>query len=225
MQPSVRTYRDGANGVNITFRADRIVKTRSIGMRQRVTVMLQDGLTWEGERPHLSARLPRSFGRGGSRRAMLRGRACGALGAELEAGISLSGTSARTHGRPARDFANALDAVRRGRQDAMRLTGALSNHEVGASLEHALARKRRVPLDDELVRPPLRPPMGAIQDAAVLVLRGMDSPAKPREVRTLVEEHLGVEVSEDTISSFLSVACRSATSPVRRVGPGLYRIA
>ena len=123
MQPSVRTYRDGANGVNITFRADRIVKTRSIGMRQRVTVMLQDGLAWEGERPHLSARLPRSFGRGGSRPAMLRGRACGALGAELEAGISLSGTSARTHRRPARDFANALDAVRRGRQDAMRMRG------------------------------------------------------------------------------------------------------
>ena len=227
MQPSVRTYRDGANGVNITFRADRIVKTRSIGMRQRVTVMLQDGLAWEGERPHLSARLPRSFGRGGSRPAMLRGRACGALGDGLEAGISLSGTSARTHRRPARDLANALDAVRRGRQDAMRLSGALSNRPAASALSGLLARKRKIIVADEPTpsRHSMRLPQGSIQAAVMEVLAAASGSLRPGEVREKVQQCLGVAISQDTVSSFLSVACRADEPVVIRVGYGRYRIA
>ena len=66
--------------------------------------------------------------------------------------------------------------------------------------------------------------MGAIQTAALFVLGQADSAMTPREVRTAVEERLGVPVSQDTISSFLSVACRSVDPLVQRVERGLYSI-
>lgn len=66
--------------------------------------------------------------------------------------------------------------------------------------------------------------MGTIQAAALAVLAKADAALMPRDVRALIEERLDRTVSQDTVSSFLSVACRSAESPVRRVGHGLYRI-
>jgi len=67
--------------------------------------------------------------------------------------------------------------------------------------------------------------MGAIQVAALTVLTEADGPLTPREIRERVEALLGLPASQDTISSFLSVARRSPDLPVRRVGYGLYRIA
>ena len=67
--------------------------------------------------------------------------------------------------------------------------------------------------------------MGTIQAAALTVLTEADGPLAPRQVRARAQALLGLTVSQDTISSFLSVACRSASLPVRRVGRGRYRIA
>ncbi len=67
--------------------------------------------------------------------------------------------------------------------------------------------------------------MGAIQAAILGVLREAEDALAPSEVRVCVEEGLGRPISQDTISSFLSVACRSADLPVQRIGRGLYRIA
>jgi len=67
--------------------------------------------------------------------------------------------------------------------------------------------------------------MGAIQAAILEVLREAEDALVPSEVRVRVEERLGRPISQDTISSFLSVACRSVDSPVQRIGRGLYRIA
>lgn len=106
----------------------------------------------------------------------------------------------------------------------VRLTGALSNHDVGACLQAALDRKRRVPRRSAQHRPDLRLPMGVIQTAALAALTEADRALTPRDVRASVEERLERSVSQDTVSSFLSVACRSARWPVRRVGRGLYRI-
>lgn len=107
----------------------------------------------------------------------------------------------------------------------MRLTGALSNHDVGARLDKALDQKRQAPRVERTERPRLRLAMGTIQDTALSVLRDADGSLTPKEVRARVEEQLGTPVSQDTISSFLSVGCRSGTLPVLRTGRGRYRIA
>ena len=110
----------------------------------------------------------------------------------------------------------------------MRLTGALSNHDVGAGLEGALERKRQLPPRaqgaEQRLKLRLRLPMGAIQAAAIEVLQDADDALMPLEVRTRVEKRLQTRISQNTISSFLSVACRSGDSPVQRVGHALYRI-
>ncbi len=67
--------------------------------------------------------------------------------------------------------------------------------------------------------------MGAIQAATLRVLRETEDALASSEVRECVEERLGRPISQDTISSFLSVACRSVDLPVQRIGRGLYRIA
>jgi len=109
----------------------------------------------------------------------------------------------------------------------MRLTGACSNHDVGARLDKGLYQKRRIlPRSEGPERgreSPLRLPMGAIQAATLATLRDAACALTCREVRACVEERLRRPVSQDTISSFLSVACRSAEEPVQRVGRGLYR--
>ncbi len=67
--------------------------------------------------------------------------------------------------------------------------------------------------------------MGAIQAAILGVLREAEDALAPSEVRVRVDERLGRPISQDTISSFLSVACRSTDLQVQRIGRGLYRIA
>ncbi|MEJ7783301.1 MAG: HTH domain-containing protein [Solirubrobacteraceae bacterium] len=66
--------------------------------------------------------------------------------------------------------------------------------------------------------------MGTIQAAALTVLTEADGPLAPRQVRARAQALLGLTVSQDTISSFLSVACRNERSPVVRVQRGLYGI-
>ncbi len=111
----------------------------------------------------------------------------------------------------------------------MRLTGALSNHDVSACLEGIVGRKRRILRGAQGAEPRpsprLRLPMGAIQAATLRVLRDAEDALAPSEVRECVEERLRRPISQDTISSFLSVASRSADIPVQRVGRGRYRIA
>ena len=110
----------------------------------------------------------------------------------------------------------------------VRLTGACSNHDVAARLDGALERKLQIlsPARKTECRPkpPLRLPMGAIQAAALAVLTEADGALNPPEVRSRVESRLRVAVSQDTITSCLSVTCRSSHSPIERVGRGLYRV-
>jgi len=73
--------------------------------------------------------------------------------------------------------------------------------------------------------PSLSLPMGSIQSAIVQVLRAAERPLTPRVVRVRVEERLRRTTCQNTVSSFLSVACRAADSPVQRCGRALYRIA
>jgi len=64
--------------------------------------------------------------------------------------------------------------------------------------------------------------MGVIQGAVVDILKAAAEPLRPREVRVLVEELLNRPVSQDTVSSFLSVAARQPHLPIERTGPSLY---
>ena len=55
--------------------------------------------------------------------------------------------------------------------------------------------------------------MGTIQAAALTVLTEADGPLAPRQVRARAQALLELTVSQDTISSFLSVACRNGRFP------------
>lgn len=109
----------------------------------------------------------------------------------------------------------------------MRLTGALSNHDVAKALDALLGRKRglAIPTAGAGSRPKrmVRLPQGAIQGAAHEILRLAVEPLTPKEVHARIEELLSRPISKDTVSSFLSVASRSATAPVMRVGYGRYQ--
>ena len=107
----------------------------------------------------------------------------------------------------------------------VRLTGALSNHDVSNSLDAAIARKRgiAVPAPTRSPRPRLRPPLGAIQGTILDVLGGAGRAMRAREVRDLVETRLQQSVSLDTVSSFLSVASRARSPAVHKIERGLYR--
>lgn len=107
----------------------------------------------------------------------------------------------------------------------MRLSGALSNQQALPKLEaavRALVRCRRRTTSTMPERRALRLPMGAIQDAVLAVLAGAVEPMRPREVHAEVEQRLGRPTSQDTVSSFLSVAARRASLPVERVNYGRY---
>jgi hypothetical protein len=45
---------------------------------------------------------------------------------------------------------------------------------------------------------------------------------QPNEVRSLVEQRLDRQVSQDTVTSFLSVASRRPCIPIERLKPRLY---
>lgn len=72
------------------------------------------------------------------------------------------------------------------------------------------------------LRPTLRLPMGAIQAAVIDVLSDGGRPMQPNEVRSLVEQRLDRQVSQDTVTSFLSVASRRPCIPIERLKPRLY---
>jgi len=112
----------------------------------------------------------------------------------------------------------------------MRLTGACSNPDVARLVAAAAERKRQILLGcartSRRPLPQLRLPLGAIQTAVLDVLADDASGVwRPREICACVEARLQRSISQDTISSFLSVASRSTKSPVRRVGRGLYQLA
>lgn len=108
----------------------------------------------------------------------------------------------------------------------VRLTGALSNRQAASTLAGALARKRKVDVvgSSELVRAAIRLPQGAIQDAVLEVLRTASGSMRPGEIRTRVEARLGVAISQDTVCSYLSVACRAEKPQILRVGYGRYQL-
>jgi len=108
----------------------------------------------------------------------------------------------------------------------MQLRGACSNPQVAPRVEAAAGALRALlqcvdhgPLP---ARPALRLPMGAIRTAAVAALADAGRPLRCTEVRLLVEQRLDRHVSQDTVSSFLSVASRHPSMPLERVGRGLY---
>ena len=109
----------------------------------------------------------------------------------------------------------------------MRLTGALSNLPAASALSGLLARKRKIIVADEPTpsRHTLRLPQGSIQAAVMEVLAAAPGSLRPGDVREQVQRHLGVAISQDTVSSFLSVACVADAPTVIRVGYGRYRIA
>jgi len=109
----------------------------------------------------------------------------------------------------------------------MRLTGALSNHDVAKGLDALLDRKRGLasPVAGAGSKPErmVRLPQGAIQAAVHKVLRLAVDPLSPGQVHALIESLLGRPVSKDTVGSLLSVASRSEKQPVVRVGHGQYQ--
>jgi hypothetical protein len=107
----------------------------------------------------------------------------------------------------------------------VRLSGALSNPQacprLGAAAR-ACAEVGKRNSSSVPKRPVLRLPLGAIQDAVIAVLVEADEPLPPRKVHELVERRFGRPVSQDTVGSFLSVAARRASMPIKRVGRSLY---
>lgn len=110
----------------------------------------------------------------------------------------------------------------------MRLTGALSNPQVASTLDGLAGRKRKIDLGllpAELPKRSMRLPQGAVQDAVLEVLRVAAGSLRVAEIHVRVEEELGQVVSRDTVTSFLSVACRAEAAVVLRVEHGVYEVA
>lgn len=107
----------------------------------------------------------------------------------------------------------------------MRLSGALSNQSRLLALHKANQARSKLTIDHARMssRPRPRPKQGAIQEAILTALRNEGTDLRAAEVRLGAESQLGRNISADTVSSFLSVACRSNRWPVQRVSPGRYR--
>jgi hypothetical protein len=70
----------------------------------------------------------------------------------------------------------------------------------------------------------LRLRMGAIQEAVLAVLGEASNPLRPCDIHALVEQRLARRVSDDTVSSYLSVAARDKRSIVRRIQPATHTV-
>lgn len=109
----------------------------------------------------------------------------------------------------------------------MRLTGALSNPDKGTSLARLnRLRAKLIAATNASTRSKsaLKPRAGAIQATVIEALDSAAGPLKVGEIQTEVEARLGRPISRDTVTSFLSVACRADASRVTRVGPGRYEV-
>lgn len=71
----------------------------------------------------------------------------------------------------------------------------------------------------------VEPRCGVISGAIREVLAGLSEPFTAVELRSLVEHHLGRSVSQDTVSSFVTVAARQPDPILIRVARGVYRTA
>jgi hypothetical protein len=107
----------------------------------------------------------------------------------------------------------------------MRMIGALSNPEALSGLlrldrirTKRLAEAARTARPDRVVKPRC----GVVQAAVLDVLGTSTEAMRPAEIHARVEQELGYSVVRDTVTSFLSVACRDERSPVLRVQRGLY---
>jgi hypothetical protein len=109
----------------------------------------------------------------------------------------------------------------------MRLSGALSNQATADALGALVDRKRRLGMVgiNEDARPLIRLPQGAIQAAVLEVLADASGSLRAVEIHSRVQTRLMQSITRDTVTSFLSVGCRSTSLPVIRVGHGRYRIA
>ncbi len=108
------------------------------------------------------------------------------------------------------------------------LTRALSNPETASGLRGIAGVQRKLLADHASSRrghAMTRPRCGAIAAAILQVLSVAAEALSAPNIRVRVERHLGHDVSQATVSSFLSVACRDEDSPVVRVERALYRIA
>jgi hypothetical protein len=108
----------------------------------------------------------------------------------------------------------------------MHPTRALSNQDIAPGLQRLALIRAEIPTEAQLQcrTTTIRARSGVVQGAVLAVLAEVETPQRPAEIRKRVEQWLGREVSPDTVSSFLSVACRSTSFPVERVQRGLYRI-
>jgi hypothetical protein len=107
----------------------------------------------------------------------------------------------------------------------MHLTGALSNRSSQEKLERLdILRRRLLRQAAQAPRPAkrLRPRNGAVQEAVLHVLAVSAEPMRVADVHAAVEHLLGRQVSQNTVGSFLSVATRQTSMPIKRVGPGWY---
>jgi hypothetical protein len=103
----------------------------------------------------------------------------------------------------------------------MQVTGALSNQTIADTLEALLKRKRWITRPPGRTEHALRLRAGAIQDAVLDVLADADGALRCGEIHARVQHRLGRAVARDTVTSYLSVACRAADPKiVRRRGLG-----
>ena len=71
----------------------------------------------------------------------------------------------------------------------------------------------------------LKPRCGVVQAAILRVLGASSDALVVSDIHARVERELGYAVVRDTVTSFLSVACRAGDSPIARVSRGYYAIA
>jgi hypothetical protein len=110
----------------------------------------------------------------------------------------------------------------------MGLGGALLNPEVEQRFAHLDALRRQV-LGKAGRGPTLKRTIrwrcGTVATTVTEVLKDVDEPMRPRDIRLAVEQRLGGPVPKGTIESCLSLGARANPPSLVRVGHGLYRLA
>lgn len=108
----------------------------------------------------------------------------------------------------------------------MRLRRALSNPEQLAAVEKAAqARSQLTMRRRESPRPPAtRLRQGAIQEQILAVIRSSQEPISPRQIRETVSSQLDIDLSFNTVYSFLARAMKEGRWPIERLSYGKYQI-
>ena len=106
----------------------------------------------------------------------------------------------------------------------MRLRRALSNPSQLAVVEKAAqARSQLTTQASQRSRPPVtRLRQGAIQEEIIAVIRDRNAPISPRQIRQAAGDRLGIDLSFDTVYSFLVQALKDDKWRIERVDYGKY---